>query len=115
MQRIEEVKSNITSLLGNILKIDSTMKIVKNLAGESSKTAMWATNVGNEYGQVVMSVLTTGEGYGLRLMIHGDIERQRYHPLSSYMWTETAVETTSSEKCLHHGLSCQSIWIFGIS
>ena len=83
MQQIEEVKSNITSLLGNILKIDTTKKVVKTLAGESFKTAMWATNVGNEYGQVVMSVLTTGEGYGLSLMIHGDIERQRYHPLSS--------------------------------
>ena len=49
MQRIEEVKSNITSLMGNILKIDSTKKVVKKLAGESSKTAMWATNVGIIY------------------------------------------------------------------
>lgn len=45
MQRIEEVKSNITSLLGNILKIDFTKKIVKKLAGEISKTAMSVPNV----------------------------------------------------------------------
>lgn len=49
MQRIEDFKSNITSLMGNILKIDSTKKVVKKLAGESSKTAMWATNVGIIY------------------------------------------------------------------
>lgn len=77
MQRIEEVKSNITSLLGNILKMDSTKKVVKKLAGESSKTAMWATNVGNEFGQVIISVLTTGEGHGLSPMIHGLIRRYR--------------------------------------
>uniref|UniRef100_K1Q5S9 Uncharacterized protein n=1 Tax=Magallana gigas TaxID=29159 RepID=K1Q5S9_MAGGI len=71
MQRIKEVKTNLSSLLGNILKIDSTKKVVKRLAGESSKTAMWATNVGNEYCQLIMSVLTTGEGFGLSPMIHG--------------------------------------------
>ena len=31
MQRIEEVKSNVITLLGNILKIDSTKKVVKKL------------------------------------------------------------------------------------
>ncbi|WAR14618.1 hypothetical protein MAR_004723, partial [Mya arenaria] len=31
-------------------------------AGSSRGTAMWATNVGNEHGQVLLSVLTEGEG-----------------------------------------------------
>lgn len=44
-------------------------------AGRSSHTAMWATNVGNEYGQVLMSVLTVGEGQGLEKMIQGLISR----------------------------------------
>ena len=32
------------------------------ISGHGRKTAMWATNVGNEHGQVIMSVLTEGEG-----------------------------------------------------
>lgn len=37
--------------------------------GRSSHTAMWATNVGNEYGQVLMSVFTVGERQGLEKTI----------------------------------------------
>lgn len=62
-------------MLGNILKIDFTKKAIKKLAGESSKTAMLATNVGNEYGQLLMSVLTTGEGFGRGPIIHRLIRR----------------------------------------
>ena len=36
---------------------------------------MWATNVGNEHGQVIMSVLTTSEGQGLVNMINGIMRR----------------------------------------
>ena len=39
VQRIEEVKSNVITLLGNILKIDSTKKVVKKLAVENSKNS----------------------------------------------------------------------------
>lgn len=38
---------------------------------------MWATNVGNEHGQVLMSVLTEGEGQGLKKMLDGIIFRYR--------------------------------------
>lgn len=38
---------------------------------------MWANNVGNDYGQVIMSVLTTGEGYWLSPTIHGLIRRYK--------------------------------------
>ncbi|CAL8276692.1 unnamed protein product [Merluccius merluccius] len=39
--------------------------ITKKLAGGAAGTAAWVTNVGNEYGQVLMSVLTAAEGDGL--------------------------------------------------
>ena len=58
-------------------QMDSTKKVVKKLAGYSAKTAMWATNVGNEYGQVLMTVLTASEGRGLSPMIDGIVKRYK--------------------------------------
>ena len=75
LSRLDEVKAQITSVYGQILKMDSTKKITKKLAGESSGTAAWATNVGNEYGQVLMSVLTCTEGTGLEKMAKGLVKR----------------------------------------
>lgn len=77
LQRLDEIKASITSLYGRILKMDSTKKVARKLAGHSYGTATWATNVGNEYGQVVMSVLTASEGFGLGPMIDGLIMRYR--------------------------------------
>ena len=59
------------------LQIDSTKKVTKKLAGYSAKTAMWSTNVGNEHGQVLMSILTASEGHGLAPMIDGIVKRYR--------------------------------------
>ena len=75
LPRMEEIKSGITSIFGSILKMDSTKKIVKKLAGHSAGTAAWATNVANERGQVLMSVLTASEGAGLRPMAEGLMRR----------------------------------------
>ncbi len=75
LPRMEEIKSGITSIFGKILKMDSTKKIVKKLAGHSSGTAAWATNVANESGQVLMSVLTASEGVGLGPMAAGLMKR----------------------------------------
>ena len=50
-------------------------KIVKKLAGSARKTASWCTNVGNEHGQVLMSVLTDTEGDGLDDMAEGLMDR----------------------------------------
>ncbi|XP_053389918.1 uncharacterized protein LOC128552873, partial [Mercenaria mercenaria] len=76
LQRLSEVKANITSVFGRILKVDSTKKVTKKLAGPSAGTAEWATNVGNEYGQVLISVLTAGEGrFGLHRMAKGLMKR----------------------------------------
>lgn len=71
LSRLEEVKAAITSVYGRILKVDSTKKVAKKLQGSAAETAAWATNVGNEHGQVLMSVLTAGEGAGLDSMFEG--------------------------------------------
>ena len=75
MTRLEDVKASITSTFGTLLKIDSTKKVVKKLAGHSAGTAAWATNVGNEFGQVLTTVLTASEGCGLRAMAAGLVRR----------------------------------------
>ncbi|CAB1438385.1 unnamed protein product [Pleuronectes platessa] len=44
-------------------------------AGDAAGTAAWVTNVGNEHGQVLMSVLTESEGDGLLPMADGLMRR----------------------------------------
>ena len=44
------------------MKIDSTKKVCKKLQGAAAGTATWVTNVGNEQGEVLMSVVTKAEG-----------------------------------------------------
>ena len=75
LQRLEIIKAAITSNFGRILKMDSTKKVVKKLAGMGAGTAMWATNIGNEHGQILNSVLTAGEGQGLVPVINGIVMR----------------------------------------
>lgn len=55
--------------------MDSTKKIVKKLAGHSTGTAAWATNVANERGQILMSVLTASDRVGLQSMAAGLMKR----------------------------------------
>jgi len=59
--RLPELKAAATSIFGSILKMDSTKKICRKLQGAAAATASWATSVGNESGEVVISVLTTSE------------------------------------------------------
>ncbi|KAL0165246.1 hypothetical protein M9458_040999 [Cirrhinus mrigala] len=75
--RLHEVKAKITSVLGCVLKMDSTKKVTKKLAGAAAGTAAWCTNVGNEHGQVLVSVLTAAEGHGLDPMAAGLMKRYR--------------------------------------
>ncbi|XP_071245917.1 uncharacterized protein [Salvelinus alpinus] len=74
--QLEDFKARVTSIFGSILKMDSTKKVTKKLAGTAHGTAAWATNVGNEYGQVLITVLTDSEGEGLLHMAAG--LQQRY-------------------------------------
>ncbi len=74
--RLPSLLAAATSTYGSVLKIDSTKKICKKLSGEAAKTASWATNVGNEKGEVVVSVLTESEGnVSLKKMADGLMER----------------------------------------
>ncbi|XP_030589839.1 uncharacterized protein LOC115783243 [Archocentrus centrarchus] len=78
LTRLHENKARITSTFGSILKMDSTKKVTKKLTGTASDTAAWVTNVGNEHGQVLISVLTCTEGSdGLTRMAAGLMRRYR--------------------------------------
>ncbi|CAL8340966.1 unnamed protein product [Boreogadus saida] len=61
LSHLDEMKGVITFTYGRILKMDSTKKITKNLAGGIGDSAAWMSNIGNEFGQVLNSVLTSGE------------------------------------------------------
>lgn len=63
------------SVLSCLCLFDSP-QVTKKLAGKAHGTAAWATNVGNEYGQVLITVLTDSEGEGLLDMAAG--LQQRY-------------------------------------
>lgn len=56
-------------------KFCSYFQITKKLAGEASRTAAWSTNISNEHGQVLQSVLTAAEGVGLELLASGIVKR----------------------------------------
>ena len=75
--RLHLVKAKITSIFGSVLKMDSTKKVTKKLAGAAAGTAAWCTNVGNEHGQVLVSVMTAGEGQALDAMAAGLMKRYR--------------------------------------
>ena len=70
---VRDVYSRINQLFyGTILKIDSTKKVTKNLQGLAASTASWATNVGNERGEIVHSMLTSSESaVSLKKMANG--------------------------------------------
>lgn len=51
------------------------LQITKKLAGTARGTGLWLTSVGNEFGQVLISVLTAQEGAGLDMMVDGLVKR----------------------------------------
>ena len=59
--RLDSMKASITSVFGQVLKIDSTKKILKKLSGDAKSSATWVTNVGNEFGSILQSVVTSSE------------------------------------------------------
>ncbi len=77
LQRLDEIKASITLQFGRVLKMDSTKKVARKFAGHSAGTASWVTNAGNEHGQVIMTVLTASEGFGLAPMVAGIIKRYK--------------------------------------
>ena len=55
--RLPTLKAAVTPTFGEILKIDSK-KVCRKLQGASVNMVAWATNVENERGGVLISVLT---------------------------------------------------------
>ena len=53
------------------------IQVTKKLAGDVGQTASWMTNIANEHGQVLNSVLTTGEGPALNNVCQGIVKRYR--------------------------------------
>ncbi|XP_021331250.1 uncharacterized protein [Danio rerio] len=75
---IEDYRTQIMSTFGQVLKYDSTKKICKKLSGDGKGTAEWCTNVANEHGQILISVLTCEESLEkMRPMAEGLMERYR--------------------------------------
>ena len=67
----EMLHHHFNSALINYVLTITMFQIPRKLAGSSAGSAAWATNIGNEYGQVLMSVLTASEGQGLEEMVKG--------------------------------------------
>lgn len=87
--RLPILKSSAASIYGPILKIDSTKKITKKLQGKCANSASWCTNVGNERGEILLSLLTTSESLSnLGKMAEGLMDRflkaGQPHPLVLY-------------------------------
>ena len=59
------------------MKVLFVSQITKKLAGGIADSAAWMTNIGNEFGQVLNSVLTTGEGAGLEELCQGIVTRYK--------------------------------------
>ncbi len=82
--RLPALLAASTSIYGSILKIDGTKKVCKKLQGAAANTASWATNVGNERGEVLISVLTASEGEeALRPMATGLMHRYQLAAVQS--------------------------------
>ena len=101
--RLDELKSRITSVFGRNSKLIQRKKMVKKLAGRPTKTALWCTNVWNEYGQILTSVMTSGEGHGLTPMLKGviqtDSQQLRSQLQRSSMLIEIVVDLHPYSKC----------------
>ena len=79
LSRLPQLLATCTAIFGSVLKIDSTKKVCKKLQGTAAGSASWCTNVGNERGEVLVSVLTESEGLeALRPMATGLIRRFAY-------------------------------------
>ncbi|KAG7500103.1 hypothetical protein JOB18_008713 [Solea senegalensis] len=104
MTRLDNTKARVTSIFGDILKMGSTKKITKKLAGTAADSAAWMTNVGNEYGQVLVSVLTAAEGDRLANMAAGLMRRYQEAGKAppKVMYVDQDCCTTVGTSSVHH-------------
>ena len=72
---------------------------------------MWAPNMGNEYGQVIMTVLTESDSQGLERMINGVCYRYKLKLClhqECCMFTGNAVDLAILKTTFQAGLTCYS-------
>lgn len=89
--RLDLLKASKTSVLGNIIKIDSTKKLTRKLQGTAQKSACWCTNIGNETGAVLLSIFTTTESNSnLERAANGIMDRysRAHHPPPAVLYTD---------------------------
>ena len=76
LSRLPQLLASCTTVIISTLKLDSMKKVCKKLQGTASGSASICTNMGNERGEVLVSVLIESEGQeGLSPMAMGLIER----------------------------------------
>lgn len=71
-----------------------SFKITKKLAGHGKGTALWVSSIGNEVGQILVSVLAVQEGRdwtGWPVESWSVTAVQLFFPLCCSMWTVAAV------------------------
>lgn len=96
-----------------ILKIDST-KVCRKLQGSAAGTASWATNVGNERGKVVASVLTDFEDVAsLKELAEGLV--RRYYNAGEPGTAVPRMVLQRSRPSLKDGQTFTLGWMSGIS
>ena len=89
--RMNKLLAAATSIYSSILKIDSTKKICKKLRGADAGTAAWTTNVGNERGEILQSVLTASESFeSLKMLADGLVQRysEAQQPPPTVLYTD---------------------------
>lgn len=113
---VDDVKAKLTSTFGSILKMDSTKKVTRKLAGKAKDTAQWATDIGNEYGQVLTCMLTTAEGADIQEMASGLIRRysEAGVPPPMVLHVDRDCCSTAIPTCLSRGRTLLYGLTFGI-
>lgn len=93
------------------LFIFSFVQVCRKLQGADACTANWTTNVGNERGEIVQSVLTVSEGLeSLQPMADGLIGRYRRGGVP-----QPKLIYTDRDCCCKHGPSKLQVCIINIS
>ena len=115
--RLPALLAASTSIYGSILKIHGTKKICKKLQGAAVNTASWATNVGNERGEVLISILTASEGVeALQPLATGLMRRYQLAridpPILLYTDRDCCSESGQSKYQVLPGISSADIYAY---
>lgn len=89
--RLPSLKASATSIYGSVLKIYSTKKVTRKLHSKAADSAPWCTNIGNERGEFLISILTTSKSLSnLGRMAEGLMDRyaKASQPNPEVMYTD---------------------------